>query len=208
MKITDLKPGKHGLMYLFLDDEFAFSLYPDLWHESRLRIGDEVEEAVLAPIKEKQDTLYARSRALDLLSRGDCTEKALFDKLIKRGIAPEKAAQAVAYCIEKGFLSDEALIEKYLPYLFETKKYGVRRVRQILAEKGFDKALADRALENYDADPLPALLALLEKEKRPPQDANERKKLIAKLMRKGFVYEDIRRALRQFSECDAEDLYE
>ncbi len=206
MTVTDLKPGKRGLTYLFLDGDFALSVYPDLLYEHHIHKGSVLDTAALSSLTQAQNTLYARHRALDILSCGDCSEKMLFDKLIQRGIDEHDAAAAVAYCVEKGFADDSRILPRFVRYYFETKGYGVMRVRQALVQKGFTREDIDAALEEYETDSIPVIGHYLKK--APRQKLDDRKecaKIIQKLMRKGFVYADIRTALSRYIEFDPED---
>ena len=206
MTVTDLKIGKHGLTYLFLDGEFALSVYPDLLYEYKIQKGSDLDPAALSSLTDAQQTLYARNRALNILSAGDCSEQGLYDKLINRQIDPTYAAAAVAYCVNKGFVDDQRLLPRYLKHYFETKGYGVLRVRQALVKKGFRREDVDAALEDYEPDNTAVILAYLQKE--PSEKLDDRKecsKIIQKLMRKGFLYSDIRTALSHYTELDLED---
>lgn len=206
MTVTDLKIGKHGLTYLFLDGEFALSVYPDLLYEYKIQKGSDLNSAALSSLTNAQQTLYARNRALNILSAGDCSEQALYDKLITRQIDPAYAAAAVAYCVEKGFVSDSRLLPRYVKHYFETKGYGIMRVRQSLIKKGFRREAIDAALEEYEPNNTAAILSHLQKES-PEKLANRKEcsKIIQKLMRKGFLYGDIRTALSHYTELDLED---
>jgi regulatory protein len=206
MTVTDLKPGKHNLTYLFLDGEFALSVYPDLLYEHHIRKGSVLDTAALSSLTDAQHTLYARNRALSILSAGDCSEKMLYDKLVGRGIEEEYAASAVAYCVEKGFADDARLLPRFLKHYFETKGYGIMRVRQTLVQKGFSRVMIDEALAEYEPDTLSVIEQYLQKE--PREKLNDRKecsRIIQKLMRKGFLYGDVRAALSHYTEFDPED---
>ncbi len=206
MTVTDLTEGKRGLTYLFLDGEFALSVYPDLLYEHKIHKGSVLDTAALSSLTQAQNALYARHRALDILSHGDCSEKMLFDKLVKRGINEHDAEAAVAYCLEKGFVDDSRLLPRFVRHYFETKGYGVMRVRQALVQKGFTREDVDLALEEYETDSIPVIGNYLSKE--PREKLNDRKdcaKIIQKLMRKGFLYADIRAALSRYTEFDPED---
>ena len=206
MTVTDLKIGKHGLTYLFLDGEFALSVYPDLLYEYKIQKGSDIDTAALSSLTDAQQTLYARNRALNILSAGDCSEQGLYDKLVTRQIAPHYAAAAVAYCVEKGFVNDGRLLPRYLKYYFETKGYGVLRVRQALVKKGFRREDVDAALEEYEPDNTAVIVSYLQKEPHEKlADRKECSKIIQKLMRKGFLYSDIRTALSHYTELDLED---
>ncbi len=203
MTVTDITNGKKGRLYLFIDGEFALSAYPDLLLEYHIEKGSELSPAALSDLKHRQNVLYARNRALDILSAGDCTKKRLYEKLITREISPEYAKRAVDYCEERGFIDDERLLSRVVPYYFNSKGYGKLRVRQALLHKGFERELVDEFLADYETDSLPVLIEYLQKEtSKKLVDKKECQKIIQKLMRKGFTYGDIRTALSRFMEWE------
>ncbi len=207
MQVTELKPGKHGLYYVHLDGEYAFSAYPEILFEYDIHKDSALNGAALTALLDKQNTLYAKNRAMDILAAAACTEKTLFDKLCTRGIEPSHAAAAVAFCKQQGFVDDNAYIRQMIKYLYETKKHGIRRIKTTLTAKGFERELVDAALQEYEADNIGTLLGLLEKEPRENfSDRKQLSKLIQKLMRKGFLYSDIRTALTEYTDAYPEDL--
>ena len=88
----------------------------------------------------------------------------------------------------------------------DRKKYGAKRVRNVLYEKGLDKQTADAAVAQCAPDPVAVLAELLEKE--PPAAIADRlllKKTVDRLLRRGFRYEDIRTALRLVADQNIEE---
>lgn len=205
MTVTDIKPGKRGLMYVYIDGEYAFSAYPDILYDFSLSISSVVDTTLLECVLNKQNTMFAKRKTLDILSATDCSEQALYAKLIAKGIPEKHAAAAVSYAVEQGFVNDERYITDLVKYLFETKKYGVRRVKEYLTQKGFERSLIDNVIENYAPNSVPIIIDLLKK--LPPDDLADKKavaKTVEHLMRKGFVYADIRAAINLFASLELE----
>ena len=166
MRVTDIRQGKRKLFSVFIDGEFAFSAYEEILYLHNLRPGEEIPCEALAAAMDGQQRLYAKNRALELLSYGDQSEKTLYGKLVRGGIDPRYAAGAVAYAVEQGLVDDQRYAGALCKYLFEQKKYGAKRVRNVLYEKGLDKQTADAAVAQCAPDPVAVLAELLEKE--PP----------------------------------------
>ena len=140
-----------------------------------------------------QEELEAAYRkALDLAARllayRALSARALRDKLIAKGCAEEQA---------HGFQDDQKYAESTVRS-YTRRGYGTLRIRQELRRRGVEREEADRAMEDYAAD-RDAMRALLDK--RLGGDLSDRKevqKAIAALQRRGFLWEDIRRALNEY----------
>lgn len=115
-------------------------------------------------------------------------------KLLEKGHAEDAAEYAVAWLLERQLLDDAALAEATVRSCAR-RGYGLRRIRQELRRRGIDNEAADAALEGFDAD-LGPMLALLEKRLRGDlSDRREIQKAAAALQRRGFLWNEIRRAL-------------
>lgn len=147
-------------------------------------------------------------RALDAaarqLSYRPLSARALRDKLTEKGHGEDEADYAVAWLTERGYLSDERLAESAARD-YTRRGYGALRIRQELRRKGIDEETAAAVLEECEPDE-DALRALLDK--RLHGDLSDRKevaKAVAALQRRGYRWEEIRRALNDYgAEIDAE----
>ena len=89
-----------------------------------------------------------------------------------------------------------------MKYLFETKKYDIRRISYELKSKGIDSETADNALKILDNEPSQRIIDMLwTKYAKNLETEKERKRLVNRFIRMGYSYRDIREA---FSECDVE----
>lgn len=154
------------------------------------------------PNEETREELEARyRRALEdsakQLSYRALTEKGLRDKLTAKGHAEDAAEYAIAWLLERGLLCDSALADATVRS-YGRKGYGRLRIRQELKKRGVDAETAETALEDFDAD-LETMTALLDKRlKGDLSDRKEVNKAVAALQRRGFVWEDIRKALNAY----------
>ena len=206
MRVTDITQGRRNLFSVFIDGEFAFSAYEEILYLHNLRPGEEISCAALPAAQDEQQKLYAKNRALEILSYGDQSEKTLYTKLVRGGVDQRYAAGAVAYAAQRGLVDDARYAEALAKYLFEQKKYGAQRVRSTLYEKGLDRQTADAAVEACAPDPVAVLTALLAKE--PAEALADRrllKKTVDRLLRRGFRYGDIRAAVRLVTDQTIEE---
>ncbi len=205
MVITEIKPGKRNTYYIFVDGEFLFSAYEDIIYKYSLAQNKEVEKDILIEAQKEQNIMYAKNKALDILSRAACSEKALFNKLITKGIDKEAAAKAVAFAKDYGYINDEALLPDIIKHLINDKKYGKQRIFSYLYSKGFDRELIASALEDTEDEPTERIIMLIEKENADMDDRKAVSKLYAKLQRKGYSFSQIKAAMIKFTDMEFEE---
>lgn len=194
MILTDITTTKQGNAALFLDDEFAFSVAPELVHTYGLRIGQTLEPATLAALKEEALENKAKQKALSMLSRQEYTRSQLEKRLEAKVGAP--AAQAAAQRMEELGLVDDADYAIRYARTLSRKGYAERRIAAQMRSKGLSQGVIAEAVEELDADPVAQAADFLEK-KYPlwREDAAVKRRAYGALARRGFRYEDIRRAM-------------
>lgn len=131
-----------------------------------------------------------------LLSFAPCSGRELHRKLTDRGFSAENAHKTVRFLVKKGFLNEAA---QAVQYAWSVKdRYGPRRIRAYLRNRGYTAEAIDAAAEAVpDDETYAALQRILEKKYMPfPKEAYERKKAVAALMRRGYTANEIFRAIR------------
>ena len=94
--------------------------------------------------------------------------------------------------------------------LWREKKYGPRRIRQSLTQKGFDRELIDQVMEEMAesfadeeaAQQLETLICRKYARHLATGDPKDRSKAVNGLLRLGYDYGQIRTALRNLSETE------
>jgi len=205
MKITDVKPGKRKTFYIHIDGEFSFSAYADIVYKYSLNIGAEIDEEVLNSAKAEQNTLYAKNKALDILSRAGCSEKGLYKKLLEKGIDEKNAAEACEYAKKLGYIDDKKLLPDVCLHLLSDKGYGKARIINYLYTKGFERDMIKDALEGLKFDSTDEIIEQIKKSKTDFSDRKAVSKLYQKLLRKGFSFGEIKSAVAKFSDIEIEE---
>lgn len=205
MTITEIKPGKHNTKYIFVDNEFAFSAYDDIIYKYSLSVGLKTDAAALQKAKDEQNKLYAKERALDILSRAALSHKGLFLKLKQKGIEDKYAEFACNYCIEQGFINDAAILPDIINHLLCDKKYGSRRVMSYLLQKGFEKDMISDALNELSHDSTDDIVSLINASNTDFEDRKSVSKLYQKLLRKGFSYSEIKSSIMKYTDMEIDD---
>ena len=131
-------------------------------------------------------------------------------RLMKARVEPGEAGEthisaALARLKEHGYLDDAAFAETYARLRQENEKFGVRRVRQDLQQKGVDKELIADTLEARYAQTNEEALArehLDRKRIRKPENEKETARVMRRLVTAGFSTGVIYKILRQWDVPD------
>jgi len=143
----------------------------------------------------------AKKRAMYLLGGKDYSRKELLNKLLNN-YSPETCEAAVEQMIEYGYLDDERYAKKLARNYIEVRKYGKKRAKMMMIQKGLGPSLADEALSKYsDEEIIDEIIAIIEKKyydslfESGIEGQKERQKVMAALARRGYGYEQIKRAV-------------
>jgi regulatory protein len=114
-------------------------------------------------------------------------------------------ARVVTRLKEYGYLNDASFAETYARLRQENQKFGQRRVRQDLQQKGIHTALIDETLEARYAGTSEEALArqhLERKRLRKPENEKETARIMRRLVAAGFSTGVIYKILRQWDVPD------
>lgn len=137
---------------------------------------------------------------LDLLSRRGYSRKELQDKLLERKVPEEIIGELLDRLTREKLICDEAFKESFVRSRQTYQKQGFYKIRQELARRGIELTR-----EDYDpAAELANVAALVEK---LLAQKVEQKKIIQRLMAKGFAYGDIVSCLKTFGETADHEEY-
>ena len=164
---------------------------------------DASEQLRVTAEEEAHGIREAQKKALRLLERMDRTEKELRDRLAQADFAPEAVDAAIAYVVSFGYLDDERYAANYVRRSLSSKSRT--QVMQELARRGIPRTMAEEAWEKETADEEydeQGLICSLIRKKLssapvPLDDPAAMRRLYAYLARRGFSYEEIRRAVEE-----------
>ena len=187
-----------------VDGEFAFVLYRRELSHYQIREECEVSEESFEQIKKEVIIKRAKLRAMHLLNDMDRTESQLRTKLRQSCYTEDVVEAALAYVKSFGYIDDLDYAKRYIQNRQNQK--SKRELYAQLVGKGIERELIELAMEECytgEDDEIEAIRRLAAKRKYHFRDATieEQQKQMAYFMRKGFSYENIRRAL------EAEEVY-
>ncbi len=93
----------------------------------------------------------AQNAALSLLGRQSYTAKRLADKLFQKGYGREDTEEALAWCVEHGYVDDAAWAARAAERKSQ-KGWGSHKIIAYLRYYGISRADISAALENLNAE--------------------------------------------------------
>jgi SOS response regulatory protein OraA/RecX len=142
----------------------------------------------------------AIKKGLSLLTFSRNTIRMMKRKLMQKGFSEEIARRASAYLAEHGFIDEQSDAELAAETMARRNLYGPNRIKSALFAKGFPEDVIRAALEETELDFDEICLARLYKLGIRPDDAEAKKKLVAKLTYYGFTYDHIKNAISAYRE--------
>lgn len=200
MKITS-KQGNGNKVHIYIDGTYTLTLYDDYWYLCGIKDGQEISETQLASLEEEAGFRSAYEKGITYLSMRAYSEKELYDKL-KMKFGAESSRRAVDKMLQRGYIDDETFCKEYVRYLFEVKKYDIKRITCELKIKGIDGETVNNTLKILDNEPISRIIEMLRtKYENKLETEKDRKRIVNRFVRMGYSYSDIKSA---FYECGFE----
>ena len=198
MKITRIENSKHvqERVLVFLEEGdplritghelLQFGLYP----------GMDLSPQLVVQLQAAGQRSESRVQAARLASGRMLSRKELTDKLSRKGIDPDTAAETADWLEALGAV-DDAAYAGVIARHYAAGGYGPGRVRQELQKRGIPRELWDDALFQLPDSAEAIDLFLRKKLGGRTPDRAMLKKLSDALLRRGFSWNDIRPALNR-----------
>ena len=196
MQITKVAPAAKtpGRYNVFVDGQYSFSLDELQLVQSGIHSGLEIGDEQLANFRNESEFGKNYIRAIDLISRRLRSEKEIRDYAKRKNWTPDNTNRVIERLKEKGYLNDTAFAESFIRARQNAEKYSRRRIEQDLRKKGIANDIIQLVLHDEVNDHA-ALQKLVAKRYNRYDDIN---KLKAYLMRAGFNYDDINKAIADY----------
>ena len=192
------QPDRVGRHTVKLDDGTSMRLYRQTVEDFGLYPGKELEEAEFNRLQAAAALMSAKMRAVRIISASSVSKGDLQQRLIEKGENKQDAQKAVAWLAEMDLLDDRKTAQQVVQTCI-AKGYGRSRAKQALFEKRIPKEYWDEVLENYP-DQTDKILAFLQKRLKEEWSEKDLRKATDALLRRGHSYQQIRRALEEFSQ--------
>ena len=201
MLITEIKKTSPGRFTVVFEDESEVKSNLVVISDLRLFSGKDLDEEQLREFRHLSQRVIAREKALEYISHRRMSCKEIEHKMLDKGYDEETAAYCVQWLLENRFLDDESYAGAIVRH-YSAKGYGPGRIRMELNRRGIDRELWDSAFEELPED-TSKIDKFISSRLTDPSDRAQVQKISAALYRRGYSWEDIRRALRRFSaDCE------
>ena len=117
--------------------------------------------------------------------------------LLSMGCEEEMADELMEFSEEYRFTDDEEYARCFIRDSSQIKHHSIKRIRYDLQQKGVDRAVIDRIIEEVGPSDEEAAISLIQKKLKDPNDEDARKKCGAYLQNHGFSYDTIEGAFRK-----------
>lgn len=206
MTLTDIRRTKKGRFSIYVDGEFAFSISALVLAECGAEPGVQLTPQQLYAIQQADCAEAAKQKAFRLLSAKSYTGKQLADKLAS--LADEETVQAVVEQMRGyGYINDLDYALRRSRDLVNLKGLSLASVCQELRRQGVDEETVQEALAQFDDDdPCRRIRQVLMRKYRTALGSEKgRARAMSGLLRLGYRYDDIRRAINSMLEEEAEE---
>ncbi len=206
MKITSINKYKGSTYELVLDEDKIYYLNIDTIVDFGLRSGMDIDSSELKKLLAASEFRKAYQYAMYCLDVRDYSAEDMFSKLMKTYDNEELCLAVIKKLAKAGFINDRRYAQKLARKLVCSKKFGYYRAKRELLQKGIDSDTAEEALGPYDQQFLENLSELINNKHyrllTDPEDRRSVEKVKNALVRYGYSYDDINRAVREYFEND------
>lgn len=200
MLITAMERYKGETICCSLSDGQKLYLSQDIIDAYHLRRGMDITGQMLQDVTEAADFRRARRRAYHLLAVRDYSYVELSERLC-RNYGEDISYRVCDLLAKEGYLNDWRYGERLAEWLWEEKKFGLYRIRQEMRRRGLSDEVIERSLAPYgeaDGEDTARRLAELIQSRYGGQnlwDEKSRRRVVSALMRRGYAYSQIRKAI-------------
>lgn len=200
-KITKIEYQKKNKdrVNVYLDDVFSFGIDLNIMIKHSLSKNMELDDEFIEEILNAEEENHVYNYALNILSRSAKSEKQMIDKLKEKGYDLDLINNAIEKLKKQGYLDDQRFSEMYINSKINESKYGKRKIKEKLYEKGIAREIIDEKLKVLsNEDELQRAISLGLKKLKSLNEADKQKrsmKLINHLISKGFEYGIVRQAV-------------
>lgn len=200
MTIAEVKQT-HGERYvLIMDDGSALKTTLSVVADYSLYAGRELTETEVREITGASRLERAKLRAMNIVSARPMSCRGLYDRMVEKGESESDAAACVEYLLGLHFLDDADYAAMTVRH-YAAKGYGARRIRDELYRRKVPKELWDEAMEQLPGQD-GEIDRQLEKRLRgvSPDDRAAIKRASDALIRRGFDWDEVRRAVQRWAD--------
>lgn len=200
MKITRIESQKRNInrVNIYIDNKFAFGLTDEIRYKYDLHTNKEIDEEFVEDILKAEEQRKVINNALNLISYRQRSIKEIRQNLTMKGYEDIYIEKAIEYCKGQNYLNDEDFADSFIKDKQNLNKYGSKRIKYELINKGVSKNVIEKVLQIDPEDEYCTALELAEKRMNSynGQDRNSiYRKLGGFLQRKGYPFDIVKKVL-------------
>lgn len=204
MEITGLKQYKGKTYEVELDSERILYLHIDIIVDFGLVKGMQIERDEMKRIIYASNFRRAYEYSLYCLDYRDYSAEELYQKILKKYRSEKLCLDVIKKLARANIINDKRYAEKLAVKLVESRKYGYRRAKREIIQKGITEDIADEMLGRYDNIYHENLMDMLYKKySRFLKDRTDRKsieKVKNALVRYGYSFDEINSVVKEYFE--------
>ncbi len=188
-------------MEIVLTDGSSFFISPKDRRTLSLEEDGIVDLADLSASAFRHELSRAHTKALELLARREHTAQEIMRKLEQRGYRPEVISECVIKLKDDNSIDETRFAAYYIESRLRRSPRGRPAVVAELVQRGIDRALAENAVDSYEAEHPGAFAEALHRALRKVgRDTTSPEKIARRLARRGFAAGEVRRAIEDGNE--------
>jgi regulatory protein len=181
---------------VFIDGTFALGLA--LTVAAGLRVGQEISQAELEKLDQRDEVHRARERVLGLLARRPYSSSEISRYLRRHQMSDEIIQNVIDDLTEAKLIDDDAFAAFWVEQRETFRPRSRLALRQELNQKGVDREVVNEALSEIDEIDAARRVALKQAGRwRGLAEAEWRTKLTRYLMRQGYPYDIVREVVSE-----------
>ena len=171
-------------------------LFTEQYLELGIRKGSLIDEAIFEELEKLAKSCRAIKKGTDLLFYSSSSRVRLAQRLRSKGIDGESAENAADHLQKLGLINEKADVERQVASCLK-KLWGKKRIYRELCAKGYDSDIVSFNISLIDEKTLMQNCVMLIRKKYRvlPREQNEVKKMVASLMRYGYTFSEIKKAI-------------
>lgn len=197
----EVQKNKKDRVNVYVDEEYSFSCSMELVYSHGLRKNKIVDVDEIKDVVSDDNYIYCKETALKIIERTLKTEKEVEIKLRQKGFEENLIDKAINFLKEYDFVNDNKYIKCYVKE--KIKKDGKNKIKYNLMKKGIREDLIEKELNEVNIDKQQyynTLMELARKKyeilsKKEADKLKVKKKICDYLLRKGYLWEEIKPVL-------------
>lgn len=197
----EVQKNKKDRVNVYIDEEYSFSCSMELVYSHELKKNKIVDVDEIKDVVSDDNYIYCKETALKIIERTLKTEKEVEIKLRQKGFEENLIDKAINFLKKYDFVNDNKYIKCYVKE--KIKKDGKNKIKYNLMKKGIREDLIEKELNEVNIDKQQyynTLMELARKKyeilsKKEADKLKVKKKICDYLLRKGYLWEEIKPVL-------------